>query len=274
MPFTSPELVRAHLSDLRLGEIAISGITITLSGTQPATLPHSGVASGTVVVKAERSASPTRESRTLAGDWVSISHSQIVPASVLVAPDTSLSSVYVENVDYIVDYMAGRLRRISGGAIASGQTVEIWYRYYHVYASGDDYTIDASVGALTRKTTGAIADGQTVLTDYRVSLGTIHDSVIERAISEAGEAVLATIDSRFCDEPAVGIVIGETHWAVAAVCRIRAAATLAETGAPGANSRAAAQVWLELADRYDRTGREHLARFAAPVAPLQSAKRT
>ena len=274
MPFTSPELVRAHLSDLRLGEISISGIAVTLSGTQPSALPHGGLGPGSVIVKAERSANPTRESRTLAGDWASVSHNQIVSASVLVASDASLSTVYVENIDYIADYAGGRVRRMSGGAIATGQTVEIWYRYYHVYASGDDYTIDAAGGTVTRKSNGAIADGQTILADYRVPLGTVSDSVIERAISEAGEAVLAMIDSRQSDEPASGIVIGETHWAVAAVCRMRAAASLAQTGTASANSRAAAQVWLELADRYDRTGRDHLARFAAPVAPLQSARKT
>jgi hypothetical protein len=274
MPFTSPELVRAHLSDLRLGEISVCGITLTLSGTQPAALPHGGLVPGTVVVKTERSANPTRESRTLAGDWVSVSHDQLIPASVLVASDASLSSVYVENVDYIVDHGAGRIRRLAGGSIASGQTTEIWYRHYHVYTSGDDYTVDASGGTLTRRSSGAIADGQTVLVDYRVSLGTISDSVIERAIFEAGEAVLAMIDSRYCDEPVSGIIIGETHWAVAAVCRMRAAASLAETGTSSVGSRAAAQVWLELADRYDRTGRDHLTRFAAPVPPLQSAKRT
>jgi len=274
MPFTSPELVRAHLNDIRLGQIAISGVPVTLSGNQSATLPHSDIIDGTVIVKAERSASPTRESRALADDWVSFTHGQIVPASVLVASDASLAVVYVENVDYIVDHAAGRIRRVGDGAIANGQPVEIWYRFYHAYISGDDYLIDASRGTLTRKATGEIADGQTVLVDYRISLGTIPDSMINRAICEAGEAVLAMIAPKFADEPADGVVIGETHWAVAAVCRMRAAASLAEAGVSSANSRAAAQIWLELADRYDRTGRDHLARFAAPQSTLQPAKRT
>jgi hypothetical protein len=274
MPFTSPELVRAHLSDLRLGEIAMTGISLVLSGTQATPLPHSGVSQESVVVKAERAAGPTRESRTLAADWLGLYHNQIVPASVLVASDASLSSVYIENVDYIVNNTAGQIRRIAGGAIPAGGNVEIWYRFYHVYALGDDYTVDASGDSLLRRSSGAIADGQTVLVDYRVSLGTVSDRVIDRAIAEAGEAVLAMIDPRYFDEPANSIIIGETHWAVATVCRIRAAVSLTEAGAPGTGARAAAQVWLELAERYDQTGRDHLARFAAPVAPLLSPKRT
>ena len=274
MPFTSPELVRAHLSDLRLGEMAVSGMSVTLSGTQPVALQHAGLVAQSTVVKADLSAGPTRESHTLAGDWVMVSHTQLVPGSVLVASDGSLSTVYVENADYIIDCVAGRVRRVTAGAITNGQAVEVWYRYYHVYTAGDDYIVDLVAGELTRKSNGAIADGQTILADYRVLLGIISESVIERAIAEAGEAVLAVIDSRFCDEPANSIIIGETHWAVAAVCRIRAAASLAETGGTSANSRAAAQIWLELASCYQQTGRDHLARFATPVPSLQSAKRT
>jgi hypothetical protein len=274
MPFTSPELVRAHLSDLRLGEMAIAGAALTLSGTQPVALPHGGLTPQSTVVKADLSAGPTRESHTLASDWVTVSHAQLVPGSVLVASDGSLSAVYVENVDYIVDYGAGRVRRVPAGAITNGQTVEIWYRYYHIYAAGDDYIVDSVAGTLARKSSGTIADGQIVLLDYRVPLGTISESVIERAIAEAAEAVLAMIDSRYCDEPANSIIIGETHWAVAVVCRIRAAASLAETGGTSASSQAAAQIWLELAACYQQTGRDHLARFAAPVPPLLSAKRT
>ncbi|MBI5869028.1 MAG: hypothetical protein HZB43_12210 [candidate division Zixibacteria bacterium] len=274
MPFTSPELVRAHLSDLRLGEITVDGIAITLSGTQAASLPHGGIALSSVSVKADRSAAPARESRSLSADWVALSHAQLVPGTALVASDGSLTVVYVENEDYIVDCVSGRLRRLAIGAIANGQPVEIWYRFFHVYTLGDDFTVDPTAGTVTRKSSGAIADGQTVLVDYRVPLGAVPDSVIERAVAEASESVLAMIDPRHAEEPVNAIIIGETHWAVAAVCRIRAAASLTESGAAVPAGRAAAQVWLELAANYDRAGREHLTRFAAPIAPLQSAKRT
>lgn len=274
MPFTSPELVRAHLSDLRLGEITVSGISLALFGTQPAALPHGGIAGESVIVKAEHGADPARDSRALLTDWVVLSNRNLVPGTVLVASDGSLSVVYVENEDFVIDYAAGRVRRLSTGAITNGQTVEIWFRSYHVYTAGDDYTANAASGTVARKSGGAIADGQTVLIDYRVPLGAIPDSVIDRAIAEASESVSAAVDPRYADGSENGIIIGETHWAVAAVCRIRAAASLTESGTSSTNSRAAAQVWLELAASYERTGREHLTRFSAPVSPLQSARRT
>lgn len=274
MPFTSPELVRAYLNDLRLGEAAIPAMSIVLSGTQPSQLPHAGLVPGSLVVKAPRSNTPVSERQTLQSDWITLTHRQILPGSVLVASDDSLGAVYAENVDYIADPVEGRIRRISTGAITNGQTVAIWYENYHVYTAGDDYIADESRGQLARKSSGAIADGQSVLVDYRAALGVVSDETIERAIEEAGDAVLAMIAPQFQDEPAPGIVIGETHWAVAVACRMRAAATIGESVPLNSAGRAAAQVWLDLADRYERSGRERLARFAAPVVARQSPKRT
>ena len=273
MPLTSPELVRAHLSGFRAGEMMITDTAATLSGTQPVQLPHAGLVANSVVVKALRLGSPVAESIAPANDWINLSYTRLVPDSVLVAADTSLGVIFVENIDYVVDAAGGRIKRIGGGAIAQGQTVSIWYDHYYTYTAGDDYTVDEANGRLSRVAGGTIADGQTVLVDYNVSLGTVSDSVIDNAIMEASEAVMALIDPRYHDEPSTGIIIGETHWAVAAVCRMQAAATLAETTSTSAAIRSAAQAWLELADRYEQSGRDRLARFAAPVSRKRSAKR-
>jgi len=273
MAFTSPELVRAHLATVRLGESRISDLPVVLSGTAPSQLPHAGLVEGSGVVKCRRASAPTRETPTLADAWVSLSHTCLIPTSVVIAGDSSLGTVYRENVDYVVDYAAGRVKRVAGGSISSGQTVVTWFEYYHVFIAGDDYAVNAASGQLVRRSTGAIADGQTVVVDYAVALGAVSDAVIEQALNEAGEAVLAMIDPAYQDQPAPAIVIGATHWTVAAVARMRAVATLADAGVNAAVARSAAQVWLDVADRYERTGRQYLSRFAAPVPTLETARR-
>ncbi len=273
MAFTSPELVRMHLSDFRLTEAVVDDSSVILSGTAPVQLPHAGLSAGSIVVKSVRSSAPQKEEKILAEDWVTLSYTRLVPGTVLFAADSSLGTIYYENLDAIADYRGGRIKRISGGGIASGQTVTIWYDHYHLYTEGDDYTADEAGGQLTRRATGAIVDGQTVAVDYTISLGTVSDQVIENAIAEAGDAVLAMIDAKYHEQPSPGIIVGETHWAVAAICRTRAAVVLSAAATPSGQVRSSAQTWLDLADQYERSGRERLTRFAAPVDPLRTARR-
>jgi len=267
MPLTSPELVRAHLVGLRLGESRVTGDQLTLSGTTAAQLTHTGIKSGSVVVKARPDNAIQRESHVLAGDWVSLSRTLLVPHSVLIAADTSLTRIYTENDDFTVDLDGGRVRRLDSGVIPSGGSAVIWYEHYRVYTAGDDYTVDELEGQIRRTTTGAIADGQRVEVDYTIAPGNIPDAALDNAIAEASEAVLAFIDPRYHESPHPGIVIGETHWAVAALCRMRAAAILAES-LPGVQSLA--ESWIALGAQYDQSGRRHLAPYARPIPSRHS----
>jgi hypothetical protein len=273
MPFTSPQLVRAHLSGLRAGTLPIANVPVVLTGASAVPLPHSGLADDSVTVKAIRLSAPVREQITLASDWVALTHTNLVQRSIVLSDDESLGTIYVENADYLVDYALGRVKRIATGAIPPDHDVVVWYDHYHVYIEGDDYTVDYTNGLLTRNPSGEIADGQTVLIDYTVALGTLTDDAIENAIAEVDEAILAILDPQYQDRAVPGIVIAETHWAIAAICRTRAAATLIESASASASAHNTARAWLDLADQYDRSGRERLRRFAAPHASLRTPRR-
>ncbi len=226
-----------------------------------------------MIVKARRSNSPTLESRTLTSGWIILNYAQLIPNSVVIANNSSLGIVYTENIDFTVDYAGGRIRRIESGAITTGQTVAVWHAHYHIYMAGDDYSASLTSGQLTRKSTGVIADGQQVLVDYAVSLGSISDAIIEQAIAESGEAVLTLVSEVYHDAPAPGIVIGATQMAVAQLARMRAATLLADGTINSSIARAAAQLWLDIANQYDRSARTFLARFANPVSSRSSLKR-
>jgi hypothetical protein len=273
MAFTSIELVRTHLTDARMGELLIRCEPVTLNGTAASSLAHGGIIHSSVVVKARRSDIPIHETRLLSSDWVTLQHGHLIEGTVVVAADGSLGHVFVENTDFVVDAIAGRIRRVESGGITNGQEVIIWYSLYHVYVEGDDFTVDAGRGLIARRSSGAITDGQQVFVDYAVALGSVSDTVIEQAIAESGEAVLALVDPAYHDSPAPAIVIGATHWAVAMVARMRAASVLSDNPASSSEARVAAQTWLEISQKYDASGRDFLTRFAAPLPARQALRR-
>lgn len=267
MPLTTPDLVRTHLAGLRTGESHFSGEPVTLSGTLPAQLAFTGLVPDSLVLKSQHAGPPNRETRVLPADWTNLNHTHLVPGSVLVAADSSVTVVYAENEDYVVNSQAGQIRRLTSGAIPADMAVTIWYARFRLYTEGDDFTVEAADGIIRRVATGQIADGQTVLADYTVSPGNIQESAITHAIAEAAESVLAFIDAKFHDLHSPALVIGETHWAVAALCRMRAAAALAESQ-PG--HTALAQSWITLAAQYDQSGQRYLAPHAQRTPPRQS----
>lgn len=273
MPFTSPDLVRAHIANANFGDADVRNAPLILSGTSPSALPHAGLKDGSVTVKAQRSNDPVRLNETLGDGWIILSHAQLIEDSVVVASDSSLSTIYIENLDYIVDYAGGRIKRIDTGTIFDGQTVVVWYAHYHVYTEGDDFTISLASGQITRRSNGDIADGQQVLVDYTVALGAVSDDLIEQAIAESGEAVLTLVSESHHDSPAPGLVIGATHMAVAQLARMRAASVLADTTINSSIARAASQTWLEIAAQYDRSAHTFLARFANPVNSRSALRR-
>lgn len=273
MPFTSPDLVRAHIANANFGEAEVRNVPIILNGTSPTQLPHAGLTQG-AIVKSKRSNTPSSESAVLTTGWTVLNHAQLISdSSVVIANNSSLGIVYTENIDYVVDYAGGRVRRIESGAITNGQTVAIWYDHFHIYSEGDDYTINPVSGQLTRKSSGDIADGQQVLVDYTVMLGSVSESTIEQAIAESGEAVLTLVNDTHHESPAIGIIIGATHMAVAQLARMRAATLLADGTINASIARAAAQLWLEIAAQYDRSAHTFLSRFANPVNPRSTLRR-
>lgn len=273
MSFTSPDLVRAHIANANFGDADLRNASLILSGTSPSALPHAGLKDGSATVKAQRSNDPVRLSETLDDVWVILNHAQLIENSVVVAADSSLGAIYIENVDYIVDYANGRIKRIDTGEIDSGQSVTIWYEHYHIYTEGDDFTVNYTSGQITRRSNGAIADGQQVLIDYTIALGVVSEVLIDQAIAESGEAVLTLVNDAHHESQTPGIVIGATHMAVAQLARMRAAAVLSDTTINASIARAASQTWLDIASQYDRSAHTFLARYANPVSTRTGLRR-
>lgn len=154
MAYTTTEIIQRHLaSDCPVTD-RVTDQPLTLAGTNPVRFWGGAVEPESVWVKSVQATQPERVAITVADDGALIAQTPIVAGSVVVASDSSLGSVYVENIDYTVDYTAARLYRKNGGAIAGGQNVCVWFIPYVLYAAEEDYRLDSQTAEIRRMAGG------------------------------------------------------------------------------------------------------------------------
>ncbi|MEW5993954.1 MAG: hypothetical protein AB1744_06115, partial [Candidatus Zixiibacteriota bacterium] len=124
MSYTSVELVRHHLVAAFPVQQRIRNQPVTLENDYAAFF-NGAVEEATVTVKSVQQVLPLRKQVTLGSSWTNVDSAPLVDGSVAVASDSSLGTVYGENVDYVVDYSQGNILRKSGGSLSVGQSVTV-----------------------------------------------------------------------------------------------------------------------------------------------------
>ncbi len=269
MPFTTREIVRKHILEHHVGSVIVTDESANFTATGPTQLKNRMILESSEIIKAKEQNIPTREEISFAqADTADLSHSKLIPDSVVVASDTSLGRVYIENVDYHIDYSQGLARRIPSGSIEAGAIVVIWYLYFRIYQRGSDYDINYPAGTLSRRGSGAIEIGQRVLADYTTEYGSLEDSAIDNAIAEASEQILSFIDEAYRESSDRALVTAETYLAVSIICRIKAMEAISLSGAKISGSDA--QTWAAISDMYRKETFNILSRFAAQMDNFNS----
>lgn len=264
MPFTNLDRVRQHLSEVGVGQDNFRDVPIQLSGMAPAFVGHARIKSGSLVVKSKELGKPQFESIAFSDDSVSLAKQGVIPDSVVVASDTSLGTIYTENVDFTVDCEEGKVTRVGEGGIASDAQVAVWYYYYTVHEEGEDYSANYTKGTVHRVAGSGIEDGQVAFIDYQTEIGVFVDQQIAQAIAEADDRVLRKIASEHHNSTQQALITAETYLAVAILCRMKAVGALTPSQASGAINHATD--WLELANRYESDG----LRMLVPFLPARS----
>ena len=270
MPFTTKEIVRKHILEHHIGSTIVIDEAVHLLANDTANLQNRAILSSTESVKAKEQNEPTEENISFAaGDTFALSHPKLIPDSVVVSTDSSLGTIYVENVDYGIDYAAGSIRRIADGSIPAGGSIVVWYLYYRVYQRGIDYDIDYQRGTLKRRSSGDIESGQWVLVDYTTEYGSIDDEAIENAIAEANEQLITFIDEAFRDSTDRSLITAETYLTVSIICRIRAMESISPSRGKDSSSSDAIS-WRALSDMYRKEAYDILGRFAGALGSFKS----
>lgn len=250
MAFTNMALVRKHILEYQVGTESVENSPFQLTGADWIQLPHISILTGSEKVKAKEQFSPTKEEVNLNPDnWTSLLHSELIFDSVVVASDSSLGKIYVENLDYSVDYNEGRIRSIASGVIPDNTNVVVWYLYYRIYQRDSDYQIDYSNGKIKRVLSGGIEDGQWILVDYKVEYGFLSDEIISNSILEANAQVLKFIDSAYHSSTEQSLVTAETYLAVSILCGIKAVEGT-DSKTLGSFAGASFSAWENLSNSY------------------------
>jgi len=245
MSYTNLEIVKKYLniSDIPSGEY--NDYPVTFSGLDEISLPGNNIISGSLKVKAVKDLQPQYERKNVGGEPITLACTRIVPGSVMIASDNSLTTTYKENADYSVDCKNGTIERIDGGGIQSGSDISVWYYYYALFTEDVDFAADYKNGAVKRLAGGSILSGQTVLVDYLLSNSQINEDAYLAAVAHANAVIEKEVDpeGQFGADPA--LQTAATFLAVSFVCRMEAVADMSQQG-EGGNTDS----WLAIAESY------------------------
>ncbi len=269
MAFTTKEIVKKHILDHHLGSENVEDEKIQLRGADWIQLQKKMILIGSEKIKGKEQIDPTREDIDFGtADTQNLSQSELIQDTVVAASDSSLGIIYIENVDYHIDYDDGCINRISSGSIPQGAAITVWYLYYRIYEKGVDYDIDYQRGRIKRRSGGGIESGQWIYADYIAEYGSLDDEAIVNAISEANSCILDFIDAIHHDSNDKLLVSAETYLAVSIICRIRAMESISPSRSKTESSDA--QSWSALSDMYKKEAYVILAKYTGPGNKLNS----
>ncbi|MFH1009689.1 MAG: hypothetical protein V1784_00465 [bacterium] len=275
MSWTNRTTVKTHLQDAEVGVLHYENEPAALSGTEATPLWHRLLTENSETVKWCILNAPVADGPiTLTGtNWSDLAHSNILPDSIVVTLDETLSQMYVQEKDYIVDTEQGRIRRTSSSSIPSETQVYVYYLYCALFQKTTDYAIDYDAGTLARVLNGAIPDGATVLVDYDVAAATVSDALIDQAIVEAEDKILVHLSSDYGPSSTdQGLKTGATELTLAIVAEAKAMEALADVTLSNPDNRAAE--WLKLAQKLETQAWRTLAPFLDPTARRSSVVRS
>ncbi len=253
MSWTDSNSIQNHLIDLEQIITDFKDIPIRLDQNGEGQLPHNKIVTGSDKVKQLASVEPTGQaSVTLNSEvWEQLTYDTLIPNQMVVADDDGLQNVYLEGIDFVVNYADGKLRRISGGSISDGGNVQIYYQRYSSLTRNVDYTIDYDSGEVAVKAGGSLEADTLTFVDYQISASSGVDNLISQAITEAEDKILTRVkddyDGSSTDQ---GLISGATELSLSILCRALASRALSD-GRTSAEGRARA--WRELASAYETT---------------------
>ena len=250
MGWTDTDTVKKHLLSLDQLPTEFTDVEVHLAANGKASLPHRGIVSDSEKVKVIGQLTPEHQSGvTLNGEtWVALSYDDLVPGEIVLAADDGLETVYQLDVDYCFDPAQGKIRRIAGGAIGDGASVDVYYVRYTVMTPVIDYTIDLSAGEITRVPTGDLEIETSIVVDYEISVETAVDALLAEALTEAEDKILASLSEDYdVTSTDQGLITGATELTLSIICRGLSSHVLSD-GRTAAEGRSRA--WRSLAEQY------------------------
>jgi hypothetical protein len=249
MSFTDLSTVKTHLLTNSANALTNESVPVTLKGEDEVLLPHQDIMDGSGVVKWDTDVVPMSAGPVTlpSGGDVALPVDHIVPGTVVVAMSDTLSTVYTEELDFQIDYLAGHLRSLTSGHIPNNQPVYVFCNRYALFDPNSDFIMDYTRGTVRRRSGSTIPDGASVLVDYTVAAGNVTDSLILQVIVEAEDLIVRSLTTEYnASSTDQGLKTGATQLVLSIVARDMAAEALARRLTSDAGGRA--KEWQNLSN--------------------------
>lgn len=217
-------------------------------------LQHTNIDIDSESVKIIRQATPSADSNnpiTLTSSTpINLDSQKIVWDTVTVSADLGLTTIYTENLDYIIDYFNGIITRSTiGSSIVSGSSIYVWYLPFTVLNNGSDYNFNYDNGTLNRRAGTTIPQSATLFVDYSHSQSTVTDLAIYESIAQAEAFIEPRLKSPFTlSSDNIGLKAAATSFTMHILCLSQ---TFKELNvARRDESDDLAKEWYSLSDKY------------------------
>lgn len=260
MSYTNVTLVGHHLATAFPVYGAVSDQPAVLDNADYVSFFSGAIEESSLKVKSVQSSSPDRVVLTLVSGTNRLTANPIKEGSVVVASDSSLGTVFVENVDYVIDYASGDLLIKAGGALAVDDNICAWYVPYVTYVAGSDFQVRADLGEIRRLTGGSIASGETVFLDYTPVYQSHTEEILGAAVQEANGQIEREVDPSGSFGADSVLQAAATYRALSIICFASAARELSSMR--GEDRSAVA--WMKLAESFAKQSSQLIAEFRPP----------
>lgn len=265
MSYTNTELVRKYLSESFPAHGSYSDQLHIFSTNQDSSFYNGAIESTGFRVKSAQSNDQTQQAVVLDAAGKTLTTLPLIRGSVVIAFDSSQSVVYVENIDYIIDYEKALLLIKSGGALSVGQSVVVWYQAYFLYGSSD-YTVDFQHGTIKRLLNGDIALFETVYLDYTPSENLFDDDLLSQVVIEANSQIEAEIDPQGEFGADSLLQSAATCRALEIICYVSASRSLSTVN----RDEKTAQAWMKLAEQFSQRAKRLITSFRPEQSGLSA----
>jgi len=261
MSYTNTELVRHHLATEFPIRDQVYDQIVVFNSDDYISFFSGAVDESLLIVKSIQTNESEQKKIILGSGANAVDSFPLQRGSVVVASDSSLGTIYTENIDYIIDYNDSQLYIKDDGDLASGDTITVWFRKYVLYVNNTDFQVDDENGKIRRMSGGDIAINETVLIDYTPVYKSHTEEVLNNAVLEANSLIENEIDPDQIYGADPVLQAAATYRALEIICQTAAARELSSLRGEDKS----ALVWMKLADVFAERSDKFMRSFRPPI---------
>ncbi len=264
MSYTNVDLIRNHIEYVQPVSDSVYDQIVLCDTDSYINFFSGSIIENSAVVKAMSDLLPTKKTIVITENFFTIHASPIVRGTIVCASDSSLGTLYKENIDYLIDYAKGTCTLIAGGALSIGMSLTFFYIPFKVYTENSDYRIDFNSGEIQRVTSGDIQLGETLYIDYQPMYNNYTDEILQNAVTEANAIIEKQVDPNKQFGADLVLQTAATYRALEILCRSSAMRELISQ--PKKDN---ANAWIKLAELYLSRSVDLIITFKSPSRQMQ-----